>query len=125
MSFLDAEKTDIRRYCGYPAYGNSADGNMGWRFYQQYGALEYRMNNLSASEEAVVRAQMFSLAALEAGVPSAAANLDTDEASVWKRNSTEPWDRVRLFNHQRRQLCAFFGIAPGPAIDGLSTRLVV
>ena len=125
MSFLDAEKTDIRRHCGYPAYGNAADGNMGWRFYQQYGALEYRMNNLSAPEEAVVRAQLFSLSALESGVPAAAANLDTDAASVWKRNPDEPWHRIRLYNHQRRQLCAFFGIAPGPAIDGCMATLEV
>ncbi len=125
MSFLDAEKTDIRRHCGYPAYGSAANGNMGWRFYQQYGALEYRMNNLSTSEEAVVRAQLFSLSALEGGVSGSAANLDTDEASVWKRNSAEPWDRIRLFNHQRRQLCAFFGIAPGPAIDGFTASLAV
>jgi hypothetical protein len=32
MAFTDAEKTDIRRYCGYPAYGAGAAGNMGWRF---------------------------------------------------------------------------------------------
>ncbi len=50
MAFTDAEKTDIRRFCGYPAYGAGAAGFQSWRFYQAYGMLEYRMNNLSAAE---------------------------------------------------------------------------
>jgi len=36
----DPDKTDARRFCGYPAYGAGNAGNMGWRFYQAYGALE-------------------------------------------------------------------------------------
>ena len=125
MAFSDPEKTNIRRYCGYPAYGNSAGGNMGWRFYQAYGALEYRMNNLSPAEEAVVRGQLQSLAFLESGVPASADNLDTDQAAIWKRNPDEPWHRIRLFGHQRRQLCQFFGIEPGPGLGDGSVRLVV
>ncbi len=49
--FSDVERTDVRRFCGYPAYGAGAAGNMGWRFYTAYGALEYRLSNLSAAEE--------------------------------------------------------------------------
>ena len=44
MLFTDAEKTDIRRHCGYPAYGAGAAGFQAWRFYQAYGLLEYRIN---------------------------------------------------------------------------------
>jgi hypothetical protein len=28
----DAEKTDARRFCGYPAYGLGAAGFQNWRF---------------------------------------------------------------------------------------------
>ena len=35
----DPEKTDVRRFCGYPAYGAGVDGFDGWRFYQVYGLL--------------------------------------------------------------------------------------
>jgi hypothetical protein len=34
MSFQDGEKTDIRRFCGYPAYGGTPAGFQNWRFYQ-------------------------------------------------------------------------------------------
>ena len=39
MAFSDAEKTDIRRLCGYPAVG--VGGLLqGWRYYQVYGLLD-------------------------------------------------------------------------------------
>ena len=79
MSFLDSEKTDIRRFCGYPAYGGSAAGFENWRFYQAYGLLEFRMNNLSCAEEAVVRRYLANLNVMETAVPLAAQNLDTDQ----------------------------------------------
>ena len=50
--FSDAEKTDIRRFCGYPVFGNASSGGLGWRFYQAYGLLEYRMLHLTHAEEA-------------------------------------------------------------------------
>jgi hypothetical protein len=65
---LDAEKTDVRRFCGYPAYGAGVAGNMGWRFYQAYGAMEYRLNNLSPSEESVLRAHLSNLRAFETSI---------------------------------------------------------
>lgn len=114
--FTDCEKTDIRRFCGYPAYGAGNSGNMGWRFFVAYGALEYRMNNLSAAEEAVVRRQLATLNALETGVPAAAENLDTAAAAVWTHNANEVADRLRLFDEWRRRLCAFFGVPPGDAL---------
>jgi len=57
MPFTDEEKTDIRRFCGYPAYGAGAAGFQSWRFYQAYGTLEFRMNNLSSAELTVARRQ--------------------------------------------------------------------
>lgn len=112
----DAERTDARRFCGYPAYGAGVAGNMGWQFYQAYGAMEYRLSNLSDAELAVLRQFLATLRALEATVPAAADNLDTDQAAVWTRNRSEVEDRARLLGAWSRRLCGFLGIPPG---DGL------
>jgi hypothetical protein len=125
MSFTDEEKTDIRRYCGYPAYGAGASGFQSWRFFQAFGTLEFRMNNLSAAELAVVRRQLAALGVHEQGLFEAAAAIDTNEAATWQRNQNEPWDRQRLFDDMRRRLCGFFGVPPGPALSDSGISLVV
>ena len=91
----DAEKTDVRRFCGYPAYGASPSGNANWRFYQAYGALEYRMTNLSAAEEVVLRNHLAALRSFEAAIPAAAENLDTSAAAVWTHNPAEMLERQK------------------------------
>lgn len=125
MPFTDAEKTDIRRFCGYPAYGAGAAGFQSWRFYQAYGTLEFRMNNLSAAELAVVRRQLGTLNALEVAIGEASGHLDTNAAATWQRNQNEPRDRQRLFDDMRRRLCGFFGLPPGPALGDAGLSLVV
>ncbi len=125
MPFSDSEKTDIRRFCGYPAYGVTASGFENWRFFQAYGLLEYRMNNLSDAEAAVVRRYLGTLTVLEFAVPRAGDNLDTDQASVWTRNRDELRDRTRLFDDWRHRLCGFLGVPPGPALAASGTTLVV
>jgi hypothetical protein len=125
MPLTDTEKTDIRRFCGYPAYGAGAAGFQSWRFYQAYGTLEYRMNNLSDAELAVVRRQLTNLAMLEQGIYDAASNLDTDSAATWQRNPNEPRDRQALFDDSRRRLCGFFGLPAGPALGASGISLVV
>lgn len=127
MAFTDTEKTDIRRFCGFPMFGGQPVQAFGYRFFQHYGTLEFRMNNALPSEELVVRTTYLqNLYDLEQAVPDAAANLDTDEAAVWKHNKQEVADRVNLFNHWRRELCNFFGIPPGPGLSASSgMRLVV
>ena len=117
--FMDAERTDIRRFCGYPAYGAGQAGNMGWRFYTAYGALEYRMTNLAPAEEAVVRQQLGTLRLLEAAVPASSDTLDTQSAAVWTRNAGEVPERLRLLDEWRTRLCAFLGVPPG---EGLGRR---
>ena len=114
--FTDAERTDIRRFCGYPAYGAGVAGNMGWRFYTAYGALEYRITNLAPAEEAVVRQQLGTLRQLECAVPAASATLDTDRAAVWTRNADEVGERLRLLDEWRARLCGFLGVPPGEAL---------
>jgi hypothetical protein len=122
---LDPEKVDVRRFCGYPAYGAGAAGLETWRFFQVYGLLEFRMNNLSSDEEGVVRLYLAQLRGLELGVPRAAESMDTDQAAVWTRNRSEAQDRVRLLEDWSRRLCGFFGVPPGPALGGASVTLVV
>jgi len=125
MVFSDAEKADIRRFCGYPAYGAGAAGFQGWRFFQAYGLLEYRLNNLSDAEAAIVLRYLGTLRTLECSVPAAAGNLDTDQAAVWTRNKNEISDRTRLLDEWRRRLCGFLGLPPGPDLRGPSVTLVV
>ena len=109
----DAERTDARRFCGYPAYGAGADGNEGARFFNQYGALEYRLTNISVTELAVCRSYLVTLATLEAAIPASGANLDTAQAAVWTHNPREVRDRTQLYDGWRRRLCGFLGVPPG------------
>jgi hypothetical protein len=125
MAFTDAEKTDIRRYCGYPAYGAANSAMQSWRFFQIYGLLEFRINNLSDEEAAIVRRYIGTLTVLELAVPRSGENLDTDQAAVWTRNRDELRDRMRLFDDWRRRLCGFFGVPPGPALTNNDIALIV
>jgi hypothetical protein len=123
--FTDAEKTDVRRYCGYPAYGAGDAGFQGWRFFQAYGTLEYRLNNLAPAEEQVVRQHLSTLRTLESAVPRAGENLDTDRASVWTRNRDETRDRAALLDEWRRRLCSFLGVPAGPGLGPAGISLTV
>ncbi len=123
--FTDAEKADIRRFCGYPAYGAGPAGFQGWRFFQAYGLLEFRLNNLAAAEFQVVRQYLAQLYALESGVPAAAGNLDTAQAAVWTRNQAEVRERTALLDEWRRRLAGFLGLPPGPALGPGGVTLVV
>jgi hypothetical protein len=124
-ALTDNEKIETRRHCGYPAYGGTATGFSSWRFYQVYGLLEYRMNNLAVGEVYVVRRYLGTLATLEAAIPRASENLDTDQAAVWTRNQNEYRDRERLYDNWRTRLCAFMGLPPGPGLHSNSPGLIV
>ena len=125
MAFTEAERTDVRRFCGYPAYGSGNAGFQGWRFYQVYGLMEYRISHLSGSEEATVRRYLATLTSLEQAIPAAAANLDTDQAAVWTHNRDEILDRTKLFEDWCRRLCGFLGLPTGPALGNGQPVLVV
>jgi hypothetical protein len=124
-SFSDAQKADIRRFCGYPAYGAGAAGFESWRFFQAYGTLEYRMNNMAPAEVAVTLQYLSTLATLEFAVPTTSENLDTDAAAAWTHNKDELRDRAHLFDAWRRRLCGFLGVPPGPALGQAGVTLVV
>ena len=116
MSLTDAQLVDCRRYCGYGNFGQTVTPASGYRFMTHYGALEYRMANLTANEATVVTSMLANLSGLETGVSGSAANLDTDQASVWKRNRNEVGDRIGLYRWARIELCNFFGVPPGPSL---------
>ena len=126
-SFTDVEKADIRRFCGFPPYGAGAGGFQSWRFFQLYGLLEFRMNNLAPAECQNVRYYLSLLYPLESAIPAAGGNLDTDQAAVWKRNANEVGDREALLSRMRRGLCALVGVPPGPNLraSGSTIALVV
>jgi hypothetical protein len=121
----DAERVDIRRFCGYPAYGAAPTGMQSWRYFQVYGLLEFRLGNLSDPEIAIVRRYLGTLTMLEVAVPAASDNLDTDQASMWIRNKDELPDRIRLLDEWRRRLCGFLGVESGPALSDGTIALVV
>jgi hypothetical protein len=119
MSFTTAERVDIRRFCGYPMFGGTPSSFQSYRFFQAYGTLEYRLSNMLAEEEAVVRTIFLTnLYVLEAAIPAAGANLDTDKASVWEHNKNEVSDRAALFNRWRNDLCEFIGVPFGMGKSG-------
>ncbi|OVE45667.1 hypothetical protein [Chromobacterium violaceum] len=126
MAFTDAEKTDIRRFCGFPVFGGQPVQAFGHRFFTQYGTLEFRLNNLQPGEEAVIRnTYLANLLELETDIVETRDNLDTAQAAVWTRNRNEVRDREALFDGWRRRLCGFLGVAPGPALGDGGMSLVV
>jgi hypothetical protein len=110
----DQQKVDIRRYCGFSVFGNNTTAsppNWGYRYYQQYLTLEYRMNNLSADEETTLQnSYLTNLYALESAIPTASENLDTDRAAVWYHNKNEVRDRFDLFKLWCQRLMEFLGV---------------
>jgi hypothetical protein len=121
-----AQLVDVRRFCGYPLYGDGAVVFPAPWIMRQYLALEYRMQHMSVDEGAVlVNTYLTNLYTLESAIPGASANLDTDEAAVWKHNKNEVRDRERLLNLWRRKLCNFMGIPPGPNFGGNRGAMVV
>ena len=121
----DAEKTAVRRYLGYPVFGGEQAGHGGWQFYTAYGTVEYRLNNLAASEVDALRGYLETLGTLERGVPDAAAGLDISGAAGWVRNPAELAERERLFDGWRRRFCFFLGLPPGPGLAGGGLTFVV
>lgn len=126
FTFTDAQLVDIRRFCGYPLYGDGAVVFPAPWIMRNYLALEYRMQHISANEGAVVvNTYLTNLYTLETAIPSTSANLDTDVAAVWTHNKNEQADRDRLFDSWRVRLCNFLGVPKGPNFGGNCNQLVV
>ncbi len=106
---------------GYSLTGNSTAAPFRELVYSNVSymgiSLDYRLANLSAEEEGVVvNTYLTPLILRETEIQGAASNLDTAQAAVWTRNSSEVSDRINLFNYLRRQLCVFLGFPPGPQL---------
>jgi hypothetical protein len=112
----NAERVDIRRFCGYDMYGPGNSGFVGDRFFVAYGLMEYRMTNAAAEELQVMRLYLSNLYGLESAIPAAGATLNVDTAAVFKRNANEIRDRRALFDGYRVDFCRFFGVPPGKGI---------
>jgi hypothetical protein len=124
-TFSDADRVDIRRFCGYPAYG-TGEVSFVERFTRIYVMMETRMSNITDTEATVVQTYLTSLRTLEAAIPAAGANLDTDQAAVWFHNKREVSDRMDLYRVWRLKLCEFFGVPAGPGLKaGSGVRLFV
>jgi len=95
------------------------------RFGMVIMSLHARLTSLSASEESVlITTYLANLYTLENAIPAVSANLDTDQAAVWKHNAREQADRDRLFDSWRRRMCAFIGFAPGPGLGNGGIALI-
>lgn len=125
MLFTLAQLVDIRRFCGYPAYGTAGDSFEGWRFLTAYGVLEYKLQNLSAPEGAIVVAYLATLNTLETAIDGTGANLDTAAAAVWTHNKNEQRDREALYRSKRLKLCGFLGVPAGPELQASGYRTIV
>ena len=84
------------------------------RFFQAYGLMEFRLNNMAAAEIQNIRYMLTQLYTLESAVWGAGANLDTDQAAVWKHNRDEVAHREGLFAMHRHRLASLLGVPPGP-----------
>lgn len=124
-SFTDAERADVRRFCGYPAYGVGTAGFVGDRFFAAWGQLEYKMVNLRPEEFQVARLYLSQLYPLETAITTASATLNVDQAGPFKRNAAEMRERNAQFDGWRRRLCAFLGVPPGPTLGDGGLRLVI
>lgn len=123
FTFTDAQKTDIRRYAGYGSIGDaSATGS--WRFFTNFGTLEYMLQHSSTEDGAVIVAHLGNCTTLEAAIYASSDNLDTDQAAVWYHNKKEVRDRKGLYDMCRRELCNFLGIPPGKALGADRITLV-
>lgn len=130
MALTDAQVTDVRRFAGYQLAGTptpTANNDLAYLVVgMRQMSLVDRLSSLSAAEEAVlINTYLTNLNTLESAIVAAAANLDTDEAAVWKHNKDEVADRDRLFDSWRRRMCAFIGFAPGPGIGSSAMMSLV
>jgi hypothetical protein len=129
MTLSAQQIVDTRRYMGFSISGDATAQPFREQVYSNATAfgslsLDYRLANLSAEEEnTLVNYYLANLYLREAEIQGASANLDTDQAAVWKHNKQEVSDRMGLFSQLRRDLCDFLGFAPGRALAN-QNRLV-
>jgi hypothetical protein len=111
MALTDAQKTDVRRWLGYPVVDEYEPTTLG------EVTLSERLDALSVHEETVLTdTYLANLATLETAILSAGENLDTEIAGPWTARKDEIAQRSALFDRWRRDMAAFLGFKPGPAL---------
>lgn len=117
MALTEEQKIQVRYYCGYGVIGSQALPANGYRFFTEYGDMEYKMNNLQTGEEVeVLTYYLPNLELLKSDMPAIRQNLDTKAAAVWIWNDKEFPNRRSLFNYVRRELVNFLGLTCGPGL---------
>jgi len=122
----DAQKTDVRRHLKFPMYGDKNTVATGYRYWEMYGLLEYRMNHFSVEEESlVINLYLPSLSKIENNIfNDAIENLDTEQAAVWRHNKFEVQDKYRLYYQVCRALNRFiFATDEGTPLDAFLRRV--
>jgi len=129
----ETQRADIRRWGGYAVVGNDALAVFSDPVYSHTGpayglnslTLAQKLDNLTDAEElTLVTRYLTPLADLEAGLLGSADNMDTQAAGPWIANPRELAERTRLYNRWRRDMCAFLGFPPGPALGASGITLV-
>lgn len=111
--FTGTQVAAIRQYCGYgsyAAYGYILGG-------AGMAIIDTQISAVVATEQAQIVTVLDLLPGLDTAISGAGANLDTEQASVWKRNLNEVSDRRALFDYYRRRLCELLNVMPGPALS--------
>lgn len=129
MALTDAQKDQVRRHVGYPVFGNGISASppsFGYRYYQWYLTLEYRMNNLSANQEDLLNNTYVSncTSAFNA-IQDARDNLDTDRAAVWYHNKNEVRDRLDFYKVNCHLLAEYLGAPVWNAASSGTISMVV
>lgn len=116
----DAQKLDVRRWMGYPSLSDGELDSVRWNPMRRTSmSLAERLDNLTATEETTLTdAYLTPLATLEAALLGVSDNLDTKVAGPWQANPNEMSQRTALFDKWRRDMSAFLGFLPGPALGG-------
>jgi len=110
----EQQKVDIRRHCGFPVFGlgvGTTPPTFGYRYYEWYLILEYRLNNLAQDEaNTLINDYVKNCNCLEQAILGASNNLDTSQAAVWYHNKNEVSDRFKLYKLWCDRLIEFLGV---------------
>lgn len=122
MALTDAQRTDVRRWMGYPVL-NVGEPDTVYAAKSSTAlapvSLTIRLDTLTTPEETVLTdTYLANLATLEIGILSAGENLDTEIAGPWTARKDEVSQRSMLFDKWRREMAAFLGFKPGPSLGG-------
>lgn len=153
MALTENQKIDIRRHLGYGPFGNTgtAGSFAGYRFFQHYGLLEFRLQNLQTKEEQVLvgngddnnpispnfvdpasdkvyQGYLNICNFLEGQVGTVTDNLDIDQAGSYKARKDEMPARINLYRWWCKQMADFLALPLNPAKfnkqSGMSRPLV-